>query len=155
MGLTVGALIVALACIAQGVYVLKTGIITFFLFRPSSSVPRRAFPRVGCGAFYICCGLWILAVLLHAPLRGSLSIKSLAEWMRVQWDTLIIGVLFSGAGVMLLARPAIGVSWARAAYPEVSADDKRALLIIRIVAAMMLGLAIIILASILRPVSSG
>jgi hypothetical protein len=152
LGVTVGALIAAIACIAQGVYVLRTGIMTFFFVRPSPlAVPKRRLARVTGGAFYIWCGLWILWALLHAPLRGSVNLRSLTQWMRMRWDSLLIAVSLGGAGILLLVRPAIGVAWARAANPEIPAQDWVAPLIVRIVAGMVLGFAVLILGSILRP----
>ncbi len=68
----------------------------------------------------------------------------------MRWDALSIVVLLGGAGVVLLCRPAIGLGWARAAHPEIPADNQFGLLIGRIVGAMALGIAVLFLASMLH-----
>ena len=149
MVVVLGALVVVLCLVAQGVYTLKTGKIAFFLVRPSSPpLPKPTFQRMVYGAFYACCGGAILGVLAEAALHHGASLQRLKGWARTHAGPLVTVCLAGASGVMLLARPTIGMNWARAAYPEIRPDSRLGLLIVRIVAGMLLAFAALILSSI-------
>jgi len=146
-----GALVVALFLIAQGLYGLRTGVFLPFFLRSSSSVGRkRISQRIEYAVGYILPGAAILALLIKTAFRRHVTLRSAEDWFEMHTGPLIMICAMGGFGIWLLARPGTMVRWVQEANPETPFDSRVAQLIVRIVAAMMLAFATLLLASILR-----
>jgi hypothetical protein len=72
------------------------------------------------------------------------------NWLRTQMDSLLWVFFSGGAGLWLLIQPATMMRWVQESRPAVLLDKTVGVLIIRVVAGLMLLVALLIFASTLR-----
>lgn len=139
MLILVGSLLLSLAFLAQGLYILIKG-----KFFPSRRFLRKpTLQRVQLALFYICCGVFALWVAGRVAHRAGVEI---APWGVLSGGTWI-QLSMVAVGLLMLVRPDIGIRWVQAAHPEVPTDDKRMQAVVRIIGAIMLGASILFLAA--------
>ena len=108
------------------------------------------FQRVEYAVGYILPGGVILVLLFEAALRRHVGLRRVEEWFAMHTGPLVVIFATGGFGLWLLMRPTIMVRWVQQANPETPFDSRVAVVIVRVVAAVMLAFATLILASILR-----
>ena len=72
------------------------------------------------------------------------------NWLQTQVGPLVVGAIAGGVGVWLLISPSTILKWVQDAHKDVAIDQRQAFIIIRIIASVMLAIAVVILVSILR-----
>ena len=146
-----GALVVALFLIVQGLYGLRTGVFLPFLLQPPASLRRRrTSQRIEYALGHILPGAAIVVLLIGTALRHHVTLRSVEGWFAMHTGPLIVICAASGFGLWFLVRPDTMVRWVQEANPETPLDSRAAMVIVRVVAAILLGFAILILASILH-----
>jgi hypothetical protein len=151
MIVTILGLIFALGLILQGVHVLRTGIIVFFLVRPASStVAKGGNERVRYALFYLGCGMLILGMLSYEALQSGTGLESIGMWAHDRAVPLLAWVSILVVGYMLVRYPTTGLGWVRKAYPEIRSEDKRVLFFLRILGLLFLYFAVIFLNVIIK-----
>ncbi len=144
-------LVCALFFIAQAVYIMKTGFLGPFLVRqPPTARLKRLSERVAYSLLYFVPGAGILALFVAAFIHRGGTLVTLREWLKTHVEPLVVIIVLAGSGIQLLVRPSTLVNWGQERYPELSEHNRAALLIVRLVAAVFLVFAFLILASLLH-----
>ncbi len=144
-------LIQALFFIVQAVYIMQTGFVApFFIPQPPTARLKRLRERVAYAVLYCAPGAGILALFVAAFIRRGGTLVTLREWLKTHVEPLVVIILLAGIGIRYLVRPSTLVNWGQERYPQLSAHNRAALLIVRLVAAMFVVFAFLILASLLH-----
>ena len=143
----VGSLVTAVFLVAQGIYVLRTGVVAWF-FMPQHASGRFSGwrCRIGHASPYLLAGVGILALLMTAAMRRHLTLSSVTDWVADRLSLLVLLCIIISFGVCALFWPAIPIKWAQTAHPQLSKEDGVALLAARITGAGLLLISAVVLA---------
>jgi len=140
----------ALAIIARGVYVFTSGILVPPLPRGSRSGRMlRPAQRIGLGGLHVGIGLAMVAVLVQSAVRRQVPHLTVREWIAAHLGFLTQICFASCVAIWGIVRPSDFVKWVQDTHPQTSLEGKFVVPSVRVLAAVMLGMALFMLASIL------
>jgi hypothetical protein len=149
-----GGLLLALAFIGNGVYVLVAGFQPLGpgLRRLASARPMGLLTRLWAGLVPLSIGLSILALLMSFAAHRHAPPLSLGEWLKTRSDSFLNIILLGGGGVWFLIRPDTMVKWVNESRQTAPKEgEERG---VRVLSALLLGMAIFLLVMILAAPSN-
>jgi len=139
MAILLYAALFGLAFVVQGVYILKTGDLRWFLVRPlTRSRPRKPatlLARIMWSLFYLSCGAGILTLLVHNFWLHLVAVIGRTHRHRPDTGFLLVCVALLAVGVSCLARPATMARLVKQGDADLSNYSPNARYTIRIVGA--------------------
>jgi len=145
-------LLLALAFIANGIYVFVTGFQPPGLSRRLPSARRMGpLTRLWGGLIPSFIGSYILTLLIVMAARRHVPPLTVVEWLKTRSDSFPGIFCLGGAGIWFLIRPGTVIKWVHQSRQTAASESEQRgeLLTVRLLSAMLLGMAVLMLATIL------